>query len=96
MNHLRKEKQRTNLFQLFAREPKLEQEHVLKDDNAAEQLLKVLNPLQRSCVVLKDIEDFSYEEISKILKIKLGTVRSNLNRARKTMKEHYLKRREQR
>ncbi|MDD2653792.1 MAG: RNA polymerase sigma factor [Candidatus Omnitrophica bacterium] len=45
-------------------------------------LLDKLNPDQRACVVLREIEGLSYEEIAKSLKINLNTVRSRLKRAR--------------
>ena len=40
----------------------------------------------RVVLLLSDIEEFSYEEISKILDIPIGTVRSRLNRARNNVK----------
>jgi RNA polymerase sigma factor (sigma-70 family) len=45
-----------------------------------------LSPENRMVVLLKDIDDFSYEEIAAIADIPLGTVRSRLHRARKMMK----------
>lgn len=36
----------------------------------------------REVVVLRDIQEFSYEEISSILKIPIGTVKSRVNRGR--------------
>jgi RNA polymerase sigma-70 factor (ECF subfamily) len=36
----------------------------------------------KEVVVLRDIQEFSYEEISKILKIPIGTVKSRVNRGR--------------
>jgi RNA polymerase sigma-70 factor (ECF subfamily) len=36
----------------------------------------------REVVVLRDIQEFSYEEISDILKIPIGTVKSRVNRGR--------------
>jgi RNA polymerase sigma-70 factor (ECF subfamily) len=41
----------------------------------------------RVVLLLSDIEEFSYEEISKILDIPIGTVRSRLNRARNGVKD---------
>ena len=41
----------------------------------------------RTIIFLCDIEDFSYDEISKILEIPVGTVRSRLFRARNMLKE---------
>ena len=40
----------------------------------------------RAVVVLREIEDFSYEEISEVLGIAEGTVKSRLRRGRETLK----------
>ena len=42
----------------------------------------------RSVVVLRELEEFSYEEIAEILDIPIGTVRSRLHRARMMIHEH--------
>ena len=47
-----------------------------------EMLLKILNPDQRICVVLRSIEGLSYKEIAEVLKIGINTVRTRLKRAR--------------
>lgn len=45
-------------------------------------------PLEfRTIILLCDIEGFTYEEISKIIDIPIGTVRSRLHRARKLLRE---------
>jgi RNA polymerase sigma-70 factor (ECF subfamily) len=36
----------------------------------------------KEVVVLRDVDEFSYEEISDILKIPIGTVKSRVNRGR--------------
>ncbi|HAP01446.1 MAG TPA: RNA polymerase subunit sigma [Bacteroidetes bacterium] len=41
----------------------------------------------RTVILLCDIEEFSYEEIAKIVDIPVGTVRSRLNRARNMLKD---------
>lgn len=41
----------------------------------------------RAVILLCDIEGFTYEEISKIIDIPIGTVRSRLHRARNMLKE---------
>ncbi|MGB5024863.1 MAG: sigma-70 family RNA polymerase sigma factor [Saprospiraceae bacterium] len=45
----------------------------------------------RTVILLCDIEGFSYEEISKIIDIPIGTVRSRLFRARNMLKEKLVK-----
>jgi len=50
-----------------------------------EALLKI-NPVFRSAVVLRDIEDLSYEEIAEVLQISLGTVKSRIMRGRESLR----------
>ncbi|OPX28018.1 MAG: hypothetical protein B1H08_06695 [Candidatus Omnitrophica bacterium 4484_171] len=45
-------------------------------------LLDKLSIKQRSCIVLREVEGLSYEEISKVLGININTVRSRIKRAR--------------
>ena len=49
--------------------------------------LAALKPEQRVAVVLCDIEGMSYEEISEVLGIKLGTVRSRIARGRAQLRD---------
>ncbi|MFN3820862.1 MAG: RNA polymerase sigma factor [bacterium] len=51
-----------------------------------EEILKL--PLEfREVVILRDLQELSYEEISKILKIPLGTVKSRVNRGRSRLRK---------
>lgn len=55
-----------------------------------DEVTKALESLQhdyRQIILLADIEEFSYEELSEILEIPIGTVRSRLFRARNLLKE---------
>ena len=45
----------------------------------------------RTIVILREVEDLSYEEIAELLKIPLGTVRSRLFKARQIIKERLIK-----
>jgi RNA polymerase sigma-70 factor (ECF subfamily) len=47
-----------------------------------EHALQGINPIFRSAVVLRDIEDLSYEDIAEILQVNLGTVKSRILRGR--------------
>ena len=60
------------------------------DDNKKllSSLLDMLNPDQRACIVLREIEGLNYKEISKALSININTVRSRLKRARETLLAH--------
>ena len=46
----------------------------------------------RSVVILRELEEFSYEEIAEILCIPIGTVRSRLHRARMLIREYLFRR----
>ena len=48
-------------------------------------MLDQLNPDQRACIVLREIEGMDYQEIATSLSININTVRSRLKRARETL-----------
>lgn len=50
-------------------------------------LLQILNPEQRLCIVLREIEGLSYQEIAQALYVNINTVRSRLKRAREALLE---------
>jgi len=59
----------------------------IKNDEA-KRILKLMDNIKphfKICIILKDIEEKSYDEISKMLKISIGTVKSRLNRGRKQL-----------
>jgi len=41
-----------------------------------------LSPKFREVIILRDVQELSYEEISKIIRVPIGTVKSRVNRAR--------------
>lgn len=49
--------------------------------------IKVLEPAFREVLVLRDMQDFSYEEIGGMLKVAAGTIKSRLFRARESVKD---------
>lgn len=49
--------------------------------------IRELNEDYRSVIVLRDIQGFSYEEISNMLGCSLGTVKSRINRARTMLRD---------
>lgn len=53
--------------------------------NKIDALLKMINPDQRACVVLRSIEGLSYKEIAETLNININTVRTRLKRARESL-----------
>ncbi len=55
------------------------------------QLIAKLPEQQRLIIQLRDVEQYEYEEISKVLDIKPTAVRVALSRARKTIREQLIK-----
>lgn len=58
------------------------------------RLLEKLPQEQRIVLVMRDLEEYSYEEIAQILGLSMGTVKSRINRARSRLRDLYLKREE--
>ena len=58
-----------------------QEKHVL-----IEEALARINPCFREAVVLRDLEDLSYEEIAEILQISIGTVKSRILRGREALR----------
>ena len=60
------------------------------DDNEAKILHKSIFELEqdfRTIIILREIQELSYENISKILKLPLGTVKSRINRGKLKLRE---------
>jgi len=51
-----------------------------------EQALTRINPVFRTAVVLRDIQNLPYEEIAEILQVSLGTVKSRILRGREALR----------
>ncbi|MGI8991719.1 MAG: sigma-70 family RNA polymerase sigma factor [Bryobacteraceae bacterium] len=50
------------------------------------QALAAINPSFRAAIVLRDLEDLSYDEIAEVLQISLGTVKSRILRGREALR----------
>jgi len=50
-----------------------------------QKLLSHLNPDQRTCIILRNMEGLTYEEIAQTLRININTVRTRLKRAREKL-----------
>jgi len=57
-----------------------------------EAALTRIRPVFRQAVVLRDIEDLSYDEIAEILQVSLGTVKSRILRGREAMRRELMAR----
>lgn len=73
------------------------EEELLKSEvvDEVQNAISMLSDNYKILIVLRDINGLSYEEISKITKLPLGTAKSRLSRARKSLKDIILKNREQ-
>ena len=71
---------------------KLSQETEIKDSlSIVEKLMNQLPEKQRVIMQLRDVEQYTFEEIGKILEIKQVAIRVSLSRARKTIRQQLLK-----
>jgi len=97
-----KKKQRMKTFSIHEDESNpddrafdIEDTSILQDEklhlkNSMEELEKALAELNddfREAIVLRDIQQLSYEEISEITDTPMGTVKSRINRARQQLQE---------
>jgi RNA polymerase sigma-70 factor (ECF subfamily) len=55
--------------------------------SAIERAIATLRPEYRACIILRHIEDRSYEEIAATLDLPLGTVKTYIHRARHELRE---------
>jgi RNA polymerase sigma-70 factor (ECF subfamily) len=64
-------------------------EDIIQSDNQARlnALLDTLSPNYKVCLILREIQGLSYQEIAATLKIPINTVRSRLKRARQELLE---------
>lgn len=52
-----------------------------------EEVIATLPPDQRATLILRDVQGLSYEEIAQVLQCSLGTVKSRLSRARRSLRD---------
>ena len=60
-----------------------------------ERALTRINPVFRTAVILRDIQNLSYEEIGEILQLSLGTVKSRILRGREALRKELTERSDQ-
>lgn len=59
--------------------------------NQIKKLIDQLPGLQRTVMFLRDIEQFTYDEIAETTELQLNAIRVNLSRARKKVRDEFLK-----
>ena len=68
-------------------ESPLEEMEARELGSAIEKAVGNLRPEYRTCILLRHVEDRSYEEIAEIMDLPLGTVKTYIHRARAELKE---------
>jgi RNA polymerase sigma-70 factor (ECF subfamily) len=53
-----------------------------------QRALNELEPEDATVILLRDLQDIPYEDVARVLKIPVGTVKSRLHRARQALKAH--------
>ena len=90
IDHIRKVK-RIHLKEEFSEESKVQDKPANNLKKVLEEALGRLGETQRSLVLLKDYEGYSYEEIGKITGLSESQVKVYLHRARVQLKEYLVK-----
>ncbi len=73
----------------FQKTPQVLHEHLDTNKNL-QQAIQKLNADQQAIISLHDIEGYSLPELSEILDLPLGTLKSRLHRARQTLREEFI------
>ena len=90
IDHLRKTK-RIYLKEEFNEGTRVTDKHVNNAKAILQEALSKLSETQRSLVMLKDYEGYSYEEIGRITNLSESQVKVYLHRARLQLKEYIVK-----
>jgi len=65
-------------------------QHILEEKDMHLFICDLINQLpiqQQMCIRLRDVEGYEFEEMAQILECDQGTIRTNLSRARKKIRE---------
>jgi RNA polymerase sigma-70 factor (ECF subfamily) len=90
IDHIRKNK-RIHLKEEFSEEARIQDRPAHNMKKVLEEALSRLSETQRSLVLLKDYEGYSYEEIGKITGLNESQVKVYLHRARVQLKNYLVK-----
>lgn len=90
IDHLRKVK-RVQLREEFRAETRVHDKQINNTRAVLEKALARLSETQRSLVMLKDYEGYSYDEIGTIMNLSESQVKVYLHRARLQLKEYLIK-----
>ncbi len=73
------------------------EERVIQNETVSEVRMAIdkLSEEHKTVIILRDLQDMTYEQVAQTLDLSIGTVKSRLARARKSLKDIILKDREQ-
>ena len=95
LDKLKHEQVRRNNLETYKKEQPVtfEQENMEKEENRkmVRKAIEKLPVQQKMIIHLRDIEEMSYEEIQAILQMDIQTIRMNVSRGRKKVREEILK-----
>lgn len=63
----------------------------INTEEILKKIIELLPPLQQTIIRMKDMEEYEVEEIAEITGTKPDAIRVNLSRARKKVREEYIK-----
>ena len=87
INHLKAQKRRELLHQLLSGLRLVHEESLKELEDPIVLPLKLLNPRQKMILLMADVEEIKLEDIAAALKLPIGTVKSNLSRAREIIRK---------
>lgn len=90
IDHIRKNK-RISLREEFKEEVKITNSQQHDTKRVLNEALNKLNDIQKSLVMLKDYEGYSYQEIGEITRLNVSQVKVYLHRARLLLREYIVK-----
>ena len=90
IDHIRKVK-RIQLKENFSEDSRIENKPVSNLKKILDEALNRLSETQKSLVLLKDYEGYSYEEIGEIMNLNASQVKVYLHRARVQLKSYLVK-----
>ncbi len=85
IDFFRRRKTTRNTTELLSKHDRGFQDQSYEDQQMIQEMLNTLTELQKSLILLRDYEGYSYKEIAKILQITESQVKINLFRTRKKL-----------
>jgi RNA polymerase sigma-70 factor, ECF subfamily len=67
-----------------------EPDHLVEVPTESGEVLSSLTPDQRLILTLRELEGYSYEELADVMKCRVNTIKSRLNRAREALKVAFM------